>query len=92
MNCNIAVIKGDGVGPEIIDEGIKVLNKICCKFNHRFDCEYVLAGGCAIDETGEPLPNKTVEVCRKTRLYYLVLLEDQSGINVREIQDQSLVF
>ncbi len=86
MNCNIAVIKGDGVGPEIIDEGIKVLNKICCKFNHRFDCEYVLAGGCAIDETGEPLPNKTVEICRKTKLYYLVLLEEQNGINVREIK------
>ncbi|MCV2287608.1 3-isopropylmalate dehydrogenase [Clostridioides difficile] len=71
MNCNIAVIKGDGVGPEIIDEGIKVLNKICCKFNHRFDCEYVLAGGCAIDEIGEPLPNKTVETCRKNEAVLL---------------------
>ncbi|WP_330574140.1 isocitrate/isopropylmalate family dehydrogenase, partial [Clostridioides difficile] len=42
-----------------------------CKFNHRFDCEYVLAGGCAIDETGEPLPNKTVETCRKNEAVLL---------------------
>lgn len=63
MNCNIVVIKGDGVGLEIIDEGIKVLNKICCKFNYRFDCEYVLVGGCVIDEIGEFLFNKIVEIC-----------------------------
>ncbi|NJB05963.1 3-isopropylmalate dehydrogenase, partial [Clostridioides difficile] len=37
----------------------------------RFDCEYVLAGGCAIDETGEPLPNKTVETCRKNEAVLL---------------------
>ncbi|MCC0704164.1 3-isopropylmalate dehydrogenase [Clostridioides sp. ES-S-0049-02] len=71
MNCKVAVIKGDGVGPEIIKEGIKVLNKICYKFNHKFDCEYVLAGGCAIDETGETLPDKTVEICRKNEAVLL---------------------
>ena len=56
MDYKIAVIKGDGVGPEIIDEGIKVLNKIGEKYNHNFKLTNVLGGGSAIDEIGVPLP------------------------------------
>jgi len=66
MDFKIAVIKGDGVGPEIVDEGIKVLNKIGEKYNHKFEYEYVLGGGSAIDETGEPLPDETLEVCKSS--------------------------
>lgn len=63
MNFNIAVIKGDGIGPEIVDEAIKVLDKIAVKYNHIFNFTYVLAGGCAIDATGECLPQATVDTC-----------------------------
>ena len=66
MDFKIAVIKGDGVGPEIVDEGIKVLNKIGEKYNHKFEYEYVLGGGSAIDKTGEPLPDETLEVCKSS--------------------------
>jgi 3-isopropylmalate dehydrogenase len=66
MDFKIAVIKGDGVGPEIVDEGIKVLNKIGEKYNHKFGYEYVLGGGSAIDKTGEPLPDETLEVCKSS--------------------------
>ncbi len=45
MNFNITLIKGDGIGPEIIDEAVKVLNKISEKYNHTFNFNEVLAGG-----------------------------------------------
>ena len=66
MNKNIAVIKGDGIGPEIVDEAIKVMNKTAGKFGHSFNYTYVLMGGCAVDETGVPLPQETVDVCLKS--------------------------
>ena len=47
MDFKIAVIKGDGVGPEIVDEGLKVLDKIAQKYNHKFECTNVLGGGAA---------------------------------------------
>ena len=66
MNFNIAVIPGDGIGPEVIDESIKVLGKIGEKYNHNFEFEFLQAGGCAIDSLGTPLPEKTLEVCKKS--------------------------
>ena len=66
MNFNIAVIPGDGIGPEVIDESIKVLSKIEEKYNHNFEFEFLQAGGCAIDSLGTPLPDKTLEVCKKS--------------------------
>jgi 3-isopropylmalate dehydrogenase len=65
MNFNIAVIPGDGIGPEIIDQSILVLRKIGEKFNHNFFFEKVLAGGCAIDAEGEPLPYHTLYICEE---------------------------
>jgi len=64
MKFNLAVIKGDGIGPEVVAEGLKVLNKIGKKFCHQFEYTEVLAGGVAIDETGECLPKETIEVCK----------------------------
>lgn len=61
---NLAVIKGDGIGPEIVDEALKVLEVIGEKFNHQFNFKEVLAGGNAIDTCGECLPKETVEVCK----------------------------
>lgn len=66
MNYNIAVIPGDGIGPEVIDESIKVLNKIGEKYNHIFEFEFLQAGGCAIDSMGTPLPEKTLERCKES--------------------------
>lgn len=66
MNYNIAVIPGDGIGPEIIDEAIKVLNKIGEKYNHKFEFKFLQAGGRAIDSMGTPLPKETLEICRKS--------------------------
>ena len=66
MNYNIAVIPGDGIGPEVIDESIKVLNKIGEKYNHTFELEFLQAGGCAIDSMGTPLPEKTLERCKES--------------------------
>ncbi|NPA74174.1 MAG: 3-isopropylmalate dehydrogenase [Epsilonproteobacteria bacterium] len=58
---NIAVIKGDGIGPEIVDEAIKVLDRVGEVFDIDFSYKEYLMGGCAYDETGDPLPNETVE-------------------------------
>ena len=66
MNYNIAVIPGDGIGPEVIDESIKVLNKIGEKYNHTFEFEFLQAGACAIDSMGTPLPEKTLERCKES--------------------------
>ncbi|MDC0802804.1 MULTISPECIES: 3-isopropylmalate dehydrogenase [Clostridium] len=66
MKYHIAVIPGDGIGPEVVESTIKVLNAVGEKFGHRFDYEYLLAGGCAIDKTGNPLPQETIDACKKS--------------------------
>lgn len=66
MNFNIAVIRGDGIGPEIVDSAVAVLEKTAKKYNRSFNFRYVLMGGAAIDETGVPLPDETVEICRSS--------------------------
>ncbi len=63
MNYNIALLKGDGIGPEIIDSAVRVLEAIGKKYNHTFNFTPYLIGGSAIDATGEPLPKETVEGC-----------------------------
>ena len=63
MNYNIALLKGDGIGPEIVDSAVAVLQKIGEKFHHTFHCTPYLIGGCAIDATGIPLPKETIDGC-----------------------------
>ena len=63
MEKHIAVIKGDGIGPEIIDQAQKVLTRIAEQYGHTFTFEEVLAGGCAIDACGTCLPDETLETC-----------------------------
>ena len=65
MKCNIAVVAGDGIGPDIVAEAVKVLKTVGDKFGHRFEYEYALAGGCAIDKFGEALPKETLDICLK---------------------------
>jgi len=62
----IAVIKGDGIGPEIVLGAIKVLDVISEKYNFPFEYTDVLMGGIAIDKTGVPLPQETLDVCRNS--------------------------
>lgn len=61
MKLNIALIKGDGIGPEIVDSATRVLTKVCEKYNHKIVYNELLAGGCAIDEFGIPLPQSTID-------------------------------
>ena len=63
MEFNIALVPGDGIGPEIVGATVKVLEITAEKFGHRFHFETCLAGGCAIDKYGEPLPKVTVDSC-----------------------------
>ncbi len=63
MNLNIALLKGDGIGPEIVDSAVRVLEKIGEKFGHKFNFTPYLIGGSAIDATGAPLPEETVKGC-----------------------------
>ena len=63
MNYNIALLRGDGIGPEIVDSAVRVLEKVGEKFGHTFNFTKYLIGGSAIDACGEPLPKETVEGC-----------------------------
>jgi len=66
MDFSIAVIPGDGIGPDIIHETRKILDRAGELYGHSFSYTEAAAGGCAIDAYGEPLPDKTLEVCRKS--------------------------
>ncbi len=63
MQKNIAVIRGDGIGPEIVGEALKVLDKIALLYGHEFIYTDVDMGGCAIDKWGNPLPQEMLEKC-----------------------------
>ncbi len=63
MKKNIAVIKGDGIGPEIVGQALAVLDRTAELFGHEFKYTEVYMGGCAIDKFGEPLPQEMLEKC-----------------------------
>ncbi|MFY8129011.1 MAG: isocitrate/isopropylmalate family dehydrogenase, partial [Chitinophagaceae bacterium] len=65
MNKKIVIIKGDGIGPEVVNESVKVLNAIAKVFNHSFSYQECLMGAIAIDETGVPLPQQTIDACNQ---------------------------
>ena len=64
MNYKLAVIPGDGIGPDVVEQTLLVLDKVGEKFGHTFQYHKVLAGGCAIDATGACLPQETIDVCK----------------------------
>ncbi len=66
MNYKIAIAKGDGIGPEVVNETIPVLNKIGEKFGHNFEFTEIAVGGDSIDKNGAPLTEETVDICRKS--------------------------
>ena len=63
MNYSIALLRGDGIGPEIVDSAVRVLEAVGEKFGHSFQFTKYLIGGAALDACGEPLPRETVEGC-----------------------------
>ena len=63
MNYQIAVIPGDGIGPDVVEQTLNVMDKVGEKFGHTFNYTKVLAGGCAIDATGACLPQETIDIC-----------------------------
>lgn len=65
MKLHIAVLPGDGIGPEVIAQAVKALKAIAMEFNHVFTFEYGLIGGAAIENSGDPLPEKTLNLCKK---------------------------
>ncbi|MBQ8533029.1 MAG: 3-isopropylmalate dehydrogenase [Clostridia bacterium] len=66
MNKKITVLPGDGIGPEIVNEAIKVLNKVADKYGHSFDYKYVDIGGCSIDKFGVPITDEGMEKCKNS--------------------------
>lgn len=64
MEYKLAVIPGDGIGPDVVEQTLLVLDKVGEKFGHTFHYNKVLAGGCAIDATGACLPQETIDVCK----------------------------
>lgn len=65
-NFNIATLDGDGIGPEVVTQAIKVLNQVGLKYGHKFRFDFAPVGAVAIDQTGDPLPAETLELCKRS--------------------------
>ena len=66
MDFKIAVLPGDGIGPEIIDQAKKIIDAVGVRFNHKFNFKHGLVGAIAIDKTGNPLPEETLDLCKSS--------------------------
>jgi 3-isopropylmalate dehydrogenase len=66
MEIKIAKLPGDGIGPEIVEQAVKVIHAIGIKYNHQFNFEFGLVGATAIDQVGDPYPDETHEICMKS--------------------------
>ncbi|HET7580682.1 MAG TPA: 3-isopropylmalate dehydrogenase [Bacillales bacterium] len=66
MKKQVAVLPGDGIGQEVANHAVKVLKAVGRRFGHTFDCSYAPVGGDAVDKTGKPLPEETLELCRNS--------------------------
>ena len=64
MKLNIALLPGDGIGPEVTEQAVKVLKAIASEFNHTFNFKEASVGAIAIDKTGNPLPDETINLCK----------------------------
>lgn len=65
MKLNIALVPGDGIGPDIVREACRVLDRVAQVYGHEVEYAHTLAGGCAIDATGKCLPEETLEKCKR---------------------------
>ena len=66
MKLNIAVLPGDGIGPEIIVQGVAVMKAVAQRFGHEFSFQEALIGASAIDATGNPFPDETFRICKES--------------------------
>jgi len=66
MKLNIAILPGDGIGPEIVEQAMKAVKAVANKFNHELEYEYGITGASAIDQVGDPYPAETHELCMKS--------------------------
>ena len=63
MKLKLAVLPGDGIGPEIMEQGLAVTEAICKKFGHELSYKYAICGADAIDKVGDPFPEETFQTC-----------------------------
>ena len=80
MKATITLLPGDGIGPEVTDEAVKVLRVIEEKFHHSFTLNNALFGGIAIDQTGSPYPQETQDLCNRQMLFYWAQLAALNGV------------
>ncbi|MFL5807170.1 MAG: 3-isopropylmalate dehydrogenase [Roseiflexaceae bacterium] len=66
MHATITLVPGDGIGPEVVAEGVRALQAVATRFGHQFDTRAALLGGCAIDALGTALPEETLRLCRES--------------------------
>lgn len=64
MNFKIAVLPGDGIGPEISEQGVNVMSAVCKRFGHNVYYKYAICGADAIDKVGDPFPPETLKICQ----------------------------
>ena len=64
MKKTIAILSGDGIGPEVTNQSVRLLKKVAGRFNHQFDFKEGLVGAIAINQTGDPLPKETLQLCK----------------------------
>jgi len=74
MKYNIACLPGDGIGPEVAEAVVAVLNAVGARFNHEFNIQQYLIGGSAIDQTGSALPDETLAACKKADAIFLAAI------------------
>ncbi len=65
LEAKIVLLPGDGIGPEVVSQAARVLESVAAKFHHQFHFESHLIGGIAIDQTGDPLPQSTIDAARQ---------------------------
>jgi 3-isopropylmalate dehydrogenase len=81
MKLNIALLAGDGIGPEVIEQAVKVSDAVAKKFGHEITWKSALTGAAAIDAVGEPYPDETHEICMR---FCLVLLVTQNTTTIHQ--------
>ena len=79
MELKIAVLAGDGIGPEISAVGVDVLTAVCEKFGHKVRYEYAICGADAIDKVGDPFPEETYQICKDSDAVLFSAVGDPSG-------------
>ena len=83
MQLNLAILPGDGIGPEIVEVALNVTKAVAKKFGHTLSYEYALVGACAIDKTGSPYPDETHVAGARRQLFLQRLPHPRGFIRLR---------